>query len=84
MNARKLWRSENHEELQSPYKKLHFKGSAAECRTTWPVGPCSLCMLFCWGEGGMLVFWGCDWDLSIPTNSQLRESSEERTGNALA
>lgn len=41
-------------------------------------------MLVCWGEPGMPVFWGCKWDLSIPTKSQARESSEECTGNALA
>lgn len=32
----------------------------------------------------MPVFWGCDWDLSTHTKSQLRDSSEQCTGNTLA
>jgi len=83
MNTRDLWRSENCE-LQSPYKKLLFKGSASETKTTWPVGPWPWSTLFCWGKCGMSVFRGCDSDLSIPTKLQQRQSSEEWTGNAPA
>lgn len=48
------------------------------------MGPCPWFMLVCWGKGGIPVFWDCKWDLSIPTKSQVRQSLEESTGNALA
>lgn len=32
MNTRKPWKSENDEELQSPYKNLHFKGLSSETK----------------------------------------------------
>lgn len=80
MEEWKPWRTQ-----KNPYRKLHFKGSAAESKPTWPMGTCPWHMLFCWGEGGKPVFWGCDSDPSIPTKPQLRESSEEQwAGNALA
>lgn len=41
------------------------------------MGPCPWFMLVWWGKGGMPVSWGCKWDLSIPTKSQMRETSEE-------
>lgn len=48
------------------------------------MGPCPWFMLVWWGKAGMPISWGCKWDLSIPTKSQMRETSEECTGNALA